>query len=356
MQSEWSRLKVARVRHRWTLAHLASQSEIDASVLAAAESGHAVLLPGEQSHLTHVLNVPCAFLQGDPLPVHDPTTWSSVSLSDASLSHHAVAALMAIGSCLILPSLRRTYRLPPRVLPAFDLTNVEAHAAATRALWQLPPAAFVPMVIHLLELKGVSVFGVGPLEDFVVRGEWVTVADSSYPVLYVNFAMPRAALRLALLAEMGRLLGLSVEGASQWARVFLMPADGFLQKMPRSTLTTVHLIELKKLWDVPLETLLLRLQELELCQAWHLRLLREDIARQAWLGWQEPLSHRIEASKIGAIVRQKQASRGGMDAWAQKIGVSCRDLEVLIPPPAIKTLRPLSPSQRPVLRLLNPPE
>lgn len=300
------RLTLARRKNGLTKIGLAKKLNVDLRAVTAYEAGEYRPAPDVLRKLGVALKVPTSFFFGDDLEELVPDASSFRSMSKRT----AAQLNMALGAGAIALHINKwienNFELPSADLP--DLSNEphpEAAADSVRRYWGLGELPIRNMV-HLLEKKGVRVYslsiGTRQIDAFSMWKE-------PTPFIFLNNYKSSEHSRYDAAHELGHLVmhrhaaphGREAERqADAFAASFLMPRASVLAHPVRFPTVDV-LRQFKKIWNVSLAALTVRLHEVGQIRDWHYGELFKEISRRGYRT-REPDEAPRETSQVLAKV------------------------------------------------------
>lgn len=361
-----SRLKLARLRRRLTLAQLAKAIELTTRRLSDFERGEAAPSSDVVARLAVVLKFPPAFFFAPELELFADTK----SATTASFrAQHALLAkdrrsVLAAGTLATLvagevgrrfpglpkwedpdlgyesaPSRKqfdpRTSRVKPGTKPR--LRHAENAADELRRQWGLGTKR-IGNTIHLLESRGVRVFALAEsLKEIDAFCFW----RGKVPFVVLNTFKSGERGRFDAMHELGHLVlhreekmaGRRAEAeANRFASAFLLPREAFLLRFPR-TPDLVELLKAKREWGVSVQAMVRRGFDLGVYTEWQ---YKEAFIHMSSLGWRrqepgEPEPFAREESKLFAKVFSSKKSPTSLSDLARAVAISPTELRALLP-------------------------
>lgn len=348
---------------------LAERVSVTVRSLTAYESG--ATCPSEETlgNLSKVLGFPMDFFVGEELDPPPVETVSFRSLSTMSAGRRDAAIAASVLAVELSKWIETRFKLPVVNLPDLrehsDMGSVEAAASAVREEWGrgcLP----IKNMIHLLEANGIRVFSLTEDNNDV---DAFSFWRDGIPYIFLNTKKSPERSRFDAAHELGHLVlhrhgslqGRDVEHqADAFASAFLMPRASVLPVDTRFC-TLDKIIQIKRIWNVSVMSLIVRLHHLNLLSEWHYRELCIEATSRGYRK-SEPNSIPREMSVLLAQVFQalREDNIGRADI-AKYLSLSVSELDSLVFGLALVPVAggrptappPLHPSARPHLRLVG---
>ncbi|WP_336879629.1 ImmA/IrrE family metallo-endopeptidase [Providencia rettgeri] len=280
------RLKIARLRRKYTYVALASATGLSSKSVAEYEKADGLFPPSEQTIrlLAKTLNYPISFLCGNDTEFVDPSTVSFRSLkSMKAADQHAAEAAGSLG-VIVNNYFENTFNLPYCNLPDFRGYEPEAAAEALREKWGLGVKSISNM-IHLLEANGIRVFS---LSENTLDVDAFSFWKNETPYVFLNTRKSAERSRFDAAHELGHLVlhrhgspqGKGAEEeADNFASALLMPRRTILAiKMPFPTLDGI--ISIKTDWRVSAVALTVRMKNVGILTEWQYRTLMVEATKR----------------------------------------------------------------------------
>ena len=262
-----------------------------------------------------------------------PVIWGRVEARLVTFRRH-LAMLM-----------RHTNFRPTYFVPRYDPIDVEPEEAArrVRAQWRVPIGPIESM-IRTLEAAGCLVIE----EDFGTRRiDGMSIWGASWPVIYLNSAMPADRKRLTLAHELAHLVlhdNFPVEDperdANRFAAEFLMPESTIKPLLKQTPLTLANLASLKTEWKVSMQAIFERAFALSLVTTDERRKFYIAMNRKGWKVKEPNEAYVVEPEPrlIKAVIDSMQSAGysekevkelAGYDELPEAFGVNSRRLRAL---------------------------
>lgn len=317
-----NRLRLARERRALTSKALAEAIRMSPEIVRKYEKDskpHSSTLKS----IAQALNYPEAFFYGEDTEKIDCESVSFRSMK-AMKAYQRNAALAAAELAIEFNNwLEANFELPTTDLCNFRESEIESPETAARVLrekWGLGELAIKNM-IHLLEAKGVKVFS---LEEKNKEVDAFSFWKKDTAFIFLNTQKSAERSRFDAAHELGHLvlhkhgIQMSEESdvqkdineesgreknkravereADRFASAFLMPESSVRANAPRFV-TIENLIQLKKIWNVSVASLVRRLFDLDLITEWHYRNLNIEMSTRGMLK-KEPEGIATEKSQV----------------------------------------------------------
>jgi Zn-dependent peptidase ImmA (M78 family)/DNA-binding XRE family transcriptional regulator len=284
-------LKLAREAQGLTQSELARRSDIGQGTISKYEKGLTRPSVEQVVAIAEALDFPPAFFadrEARPATV----LYRSRTLRSAKLEAHVRARLnlarLVSQKLLTDVAIDLVARFPE---PDQTFPSPDAAAIELRRAWSIPDGP-IENVTELLELAG----------GIVVRAELPTdqvVAAYMHPLddpnrwFFVNASVHAGdRIRFSLAHELGHAVlhesaltpdtRLAETESNLFAGAFLLPAAEFRRALPRGRLQLEHLVELKRVWRVSIQTLLMRARQIEAITAADLTRLYKELSYRGW--------------------------------------------------------------------------
>lgn len=294
------RFRVARELNGLTQAELAQEIGVTQSSIAQIEGGR--LLPSSDlaEALAQRLEFPLAYFNQD-----DPPDFPSGSLlyrAHSGLSAIERAEAERYGQVVFEASVTLGRRIKNKTslrLPQLGEEPSDAAGAAqlTRDALGVSPDTPIPHLIRAVERIGVRVLAVPKhLEKRDAYSLWArsqtlwSASEFARPVIVVFSGVSGDRLRFSVAHELGHLVmhqairGVSrelEEEANRFAAELLLPESAMRQRIV-PPVTLAHLAELKPIWGVSVQALLLRARDLSIVSARQYRYLWSRLVDYGW--------------------------------------------------------------------------
>ena len=329
-----SRLKIARRRRGWTKRQLATAVLLHERSIIGYEGGELVPPEHTLAEIAQALQFPPEFFHGPDIVEPSPECASFRSLS-AMTAGRRDSVLASGGLAFELCAwIEAKFNLPTPNIPDCRSLAPAAAAQYVRNKWGLGEQPIRNMV-HLLESNGVRVFSLAEeTKDVDAFSIWRT----DVPYVFLNTYKSPERGRFDAAHELGHLVlhrhggpdGRKTETeADLFASEFLMPAGSVLSAV--TTITGIeYCIKLKKIWQVSLAALVVRLYQLKLISEWHYRTLFVEIGTRGYRTT-EPSSMPRETSQVFAKVFSALREEGiSKEKLASQLCLYPFDLDALI--------------------------
>ena len=326
-----SRLKLARERRAFTIKALAESVGMTTRTLSAYENigknkKSSPPPPSTLKKIAQVLNYPEAFFLGEDIEEIDSECVSFRSMKAMKASQkNAVLRAAEIAETLFNPWIEANFELPSTSTDLYNFreNEIESPETASRVLREKWGLGELPIknMIHLLEAKGIKVFS---LEEKNKEVDAFSFWRKDTAFIFLNTQKSAERSRFDAAHELGHLVlhkhGIQVSEetdvkkdmneetgeeknkravereADRFASAFLMPESSVRANVPRFV-TIENLIQLKKIWNVSVASLVRRLFDLELITEWHYRSLNIEMSKRGMLK-KEPEGIAKEKSQI----------------------------------------------------------
>jgi len=298
------------------------------------EAGEREPGPDVIADFARVLRYPSEFFSGPDLemPTHESASFRAFSnmtssQRDASLASGALAMEIARW-------IESRFNLPKADIPDLRSFDPEAAAQALRERWGIGERPIKNM-IHLLEAHGVRVFSLAEEYKAVnAFSHW----RSDVPFVFLNTMKSAESGRFDAAHELGHLamhkmcppMGKPAEKeADRFASAFLMPQGDVRAHAPKFA-SAVHIIALKKRWNVSAMALVHRLHSLGLIRDWSYRMLCIELSKFG-ARTSEPDGGEREASQVlGKVFEALRAEGASKASIAKDVGILMDDLNTLV--------------------------
>jgi len=318
-----SRLKLARVRRGLTIKTLAETIGMTTRIVSAYENGSNEPPVSTLKNISLALSYPEKFFYGDDFEKVDSECVSFRSMKAMKASQKNAALAAAELAIEFNNWIEANFELPITNLCNLrenEIENPEIAARILRGKWGLGELPIKNM-IHLLEAKGVKVFS---LEEKHKEVDAFSFWKSDKAFIFLNTQKSAERSRFDAAHELGHLVlhkhgvQMSEESdvqkdineesgrknnkravereADRFASAFLMPEASVRANSPRFA-TIENLIQLKKIWNVSIASLVRRLFDLELITEWQYRTLYIEMSSRKMLK-KEPEGISKEKSQI----------------------------------------------------------
>jgi len=307
-----SRLKLARVRRGLTIKTLAETISMTARIVSAYENGSNEPPLSTLKNIASALSYPEKFFYGDDFEKVDSECVSFRSMKAMKASQKNAALAAAELAIEFNNWIEANFELPITNLCNLrenEIENPEIAARVLREKWGLGELPIKNM-IHLLEAKGVKIFS---LEEKNKEVDAFSFWKSDKAFIFLNTQKSAERSRFVTAHELGHLV-LHKHGqmnedngktedkravereADRFASAFLMPEASVRANSPRFA-TIENLIQLKKIWNVSIASLVRRLFDLKLITEWQYRTLYIEMSSRKMLK-EEPEGISKERSQI----------------------------------------------------------
>ncbi len=352
-----SRLKLARLRRRLTLAELAKRVALTSRRVSDFERGQAE--PGREvvERLVLALQFPPGFFYEPEVELFAD---AKNEVTASFRAQHALQAkdrrsVLAAGtlSTLVAAELSRRFPGLPRwrdpdlgyetvpqpegSSPKARLRHAEHAAAELRRQWGLGTKP-VGNTVHLLESKGVRVFA---LDEALKEIDAFCFRRGSQPFVVLNMFKAGERGRFDAMHELGHLVlhredkmtGRQAEAeANRFASAFLLPREAFVLRFPRSP-DLRALLKAKREWGVSVQAIVRRGYDLGVYSEWQ---YKDAFIHMSSLGWRrqdpgEPEPWPREQSKLFQKVFGSKKAPTTIDDLARALSVPESELSTLIP-------------------------
>lgn len=223
------------------------------------------------------------------------------------------------------------------VMPSYDVVEISPEEAArlTRMQWRMPIGP-VRSLYSWLEAAGCIV-----LEDDLGsdRVDGLSQWSNDHPLMLINRSAPTDRKRLTAAHELGHICLHTIDvgedperEANRFAAEFLMPAEVIRPQL--RTLTLGKLLDLKRVWGVSAQALIMRAADLKLLTPEQKRRLFMQISSRGWRKQEPGSAELVEevpqlARSIGASLMAQGMTRGEL-AQATGFQPDADDLRFLI--------------------------
>ena len=286
------RLELARQRRSLTKKALAEAIGMTTRTVSEYESGRSEPPALTLKKIVQVLNYPEAFFFGEDIEKIDCECVSFRSMKAMNASQrNAVLRAAEIAETLFNPWLEANFELPATDLCDFRENEIESPEIAARVLREKWGLGELPIknMIHLLEAKGVKVFS---LEEKNKEVDAFSFWKKDTAFIFLNTQKSAERSRFDAAHELGHLVlhkhGIQVSEetdirkdineetgteknkravereADRFASAFLMPEGSVRGANAPRFATIENLIQLKKIWNVSVASLVRRLFDLNL--------------------------------------------------------------------------------------------
>lgn len=352
-------LRLARQRVGLKQTEASKKLSTTQPLLSRIENGFTVADEAFLQNASAVYHVPRSFFDlkepvyGPPVSVHPMfRARSDVTIRDMDM----VMAELNIRVMQMRRFLEAVDFQPTHILPVVDLEDYGTPskvAALLRKHWMLPSGPIKDLT-SLLEQAGVIV-GVSDFNGASVSGLTVRVPGLP-PVVLVNSAHPADRLRFTLAHELGHLVmhaspSPSMEDeANEFAAAFLMPEQDISEAFRGRKVTLALLADLKLMWRVSMQALLIRAKSCGFIDYNQSRYLWQQLSAKGW---------RInEPAELDFPQEEGKVLKSIIKAYLHDLGYSLADLCKLVPiyeDDFLKMYGPLDSniSRRPKLRLVT---
>ncbi|HHL4378385.1 TPA: helix-turn-helix domain-containing protein [Escherichia coli] len=283
-----SRLKLARIRRKLTLAELARRTGLSSRIVIEYEKDYCLYAPTAETVRAYAsaLSYPEAFFFGDDVETIDPLTVSFRSLrTTKAADQHAAIGAGALG-VMLSDYFNARFTLPSPQLPNLRGSEPEVAAQAIREAWGIGKKS-ITNVVHLLEKFGVKVFW---LSEETASIDAFSFWKDDVPYIFLNTRKSGersrfdAAHELAhlVLHRQGEVKGQDAEReADAFASAFLMPQENVMAvKMVVPTFDKI--VQLKSLWKVSAMALIVRMRNLNMLTEWQYNSLMRDATAKGY--------------------------------------------------------------------------
>lgn len=338
-----NRLILARERRSLTIKALAEAIGMTTRMVSAYENGSKEPRTLTLKKIAQVLNYPEAFFTGEDIEKIDCECVSFRSMKSMKASQRNAALRAAEIAIEFNNWLERNFELPATDLCNFRESEIENPETAARVLREKLGLGELPIknMIHLLEAKGVKVFS---LEENNKEVDAFSFWKNDTAFIFLNTQKSAERSRFDAAHELGHLVlhkhgtqvseenkekedKRSVEReADKFASAFLMPEGSVRANAPRFA-SIENLMQLKKIWNVSIASLVRRLYDLDLITEWHYRTLTIEMSKRGMLR-KEPEGIAKEKSqileKVFKSLRQEGITRNHI---AQELNLPVGDID-----------------------------
>ena len=274
-----------------------------------------------------VLGFPDRFFYGPYLDVLDEEDTSYRALSKAT----ARQRMQAVGSgdlgILLTDWIDSSLAIPDPDIPEHNLADPELAASSVRAHWGLGEMS-IGNVVSLLETHGVRVFSLATdTPSLSAFSFW----HGQTPFVFLNTGKTAERTRMDAAHELGHLVlhkGIRLrnreleQDAQSFAAAFLMPPARIVSDFSFGRVASLgEYIEAKRLWNVSVTSLIVRMQKLGFLTGHRYRTLMKEASRRRYRS-EEP----NECPADMSIVFDKLFNPG--HEGAKKIGLAASDLNL----------------------------
>ena len=318
-----NRLRLARERRALTSKALAEAIGMTPERVRKYEKDNNPPPASTLKNIAQALNYPEAFFYGEDTEKVDCETVSFRSMKAMTASQRNAALAASELAMEFNNWLEANFEFPVTDLCNFresEIENPEAAARVLREKWGLGELSIKNM-IHLLEAKGIKVFS---LEEKNKEVDAFSFWKKDTAFIFLNTQKSAERSRFDAAHELGHLvlhkhgIQMSEENdiqkdineetgkknnkravereADRFASAFLMPESSVRANAPHFV-TIENLIQLKKIWNVSIASLVRRLSDLGLITEWHYRNLNIEMSKRRMLA-KEPEGIAREKSQI----------------------------------------------------------
>lgn len=317
------RLELARQRRSLTKKALAETIGMTTRTVSEYESGRSEPPTSTLKKIAQALKYPEAFFFGEDIEKIDCECVSFRSMKAMNASQRNAALAAAELAMEFNNWLETNFELPTIDLCNFRESEIESPETAARVLREKWGLGELPIknMIHLLEAKGVKVFS---LEERNKEVDAFSFWKKDTAFIFLNTQKSAERSRFDAAHELGHLVlhkhggQVSEESGEQedineengrkenkravereadrFASAFLMSEGSVRANAPRFA-TIENLIQLKKIWNVSIASLVRRLFDLNLITEWHYRNLNIEMSKRGMLR-KEPEGIAKEKSQI----------------------------------------------------------
>ena len=321
------RLELARRRRGLTKRALAEAVGITPMTISNYAKLRRSPAPKTVQRFASVLGFPERFFYGSYLDLLDERDTSYRALSKATARQRMQAAGSGDLGILFTDWIDSSLIMPDLDIPQYEIADPELTAASVRAHWRLGEMS-IENVVSLLETHGVRVFSLATdtpnLDAFSFwRGET--------PFVFLNTGKSAERTRMDAAHELGHLVlhkGIRTrdreleQEAQRFAAAFLMPPASIVSDFPFGHIASLdEYIEVKRLWNVSVTGLIVRMRQLSFINDYRYRTLFTEASIR---GFRRDEPNPCEADMSIVFDKLFNPSQEG----AKKIGLAASDLQL----------------------------